>query len=211
MTTVGFRLGRDIQAFITAEEFPTHYDRPAFYLAVVGDLTLPATSGPPRRARNFGVAAPTNVGFTVMNLRPDLAQPGHNRPVEVTFQFLLVVRPVIELSGRYSASKLMNSLPQPGHDLPFISAPDRTPEGLLHSATCRVTYSSISTLAVNRPDGRFGQQCAGKPAFNGQSGSTAEIWLAVEKSPGTVPIDPLARNPQLTSINGGGIFLIKWN
>ena len=37
-----FRLGRDIQAFITAEEFPTHYDRPAVYLAVVGDLTLPA-------------------------------------------------------------------------------------------------------------------------------------------------------------------------
>ena len=44
---------------------------------------------------------------------------GHNRPVEVTFQFLLVVRPVIELSGRYSASKLMTSLPQPGHEPPL--------------------------------------------------------------------------------------------
>ena len=85
-----------------------------------------------------------------------------------------------------------------GHDLPLISAPDRTSEGLLHSETCRVTYSSISTLAVNRPGGQFGQQCAGKPAFNGQSGSTAEIRLAVEKSPGAVPIDPLARNPHLT-------------
>ena len=98
-----------------------------------------------------------------------------------------------------------------GHDLPFISAPDRTPEGLLHSETCRVTYSSISTLAVNRPGGRFGQQCAGKPAFNGQSGSTAEIWLAVEKSHGAVPIDPSARNPHLTYIKWGGIFLIRRN
>jgi hypothetical protein len=34
------------------------------------------------------------------------------------FQFLLVVRPVIELSGRYSASKLMTSLAHPGHQPP---------------------------------------------------------------------------------------------
>ena len=39
---------------------------------------------------------------------------GHNLPVRVTFQFLLVVCSVIELNGRYSASKLMTSLPQPG-------------------------------------------------------------------------------------------------
>jgi hypothetical protein len=39
---------------------------------------------------------------------------GHNLPVRVTFQFLLVMCPTIELSGRYSASKLMASLPQPG-------------------------------------------------------------------------------------------------
>jgi hypothetical protein len=31
---------------------------------------------------------------------------------------LLVVRPVIELSGRYSASKLMTALAQPGHNPP---------------------------------------------------------------------------------------------
>jgi hypothetical protein len=43
--------------------------------------------------------------------------PGHNRPVEVTFQFLLVGRLAIELSGWYSASKLMTALAQPGHDL----------------------------------------------------------------------------------------------
>jgi hypothetical protein len=45
--------------------------------------------------------------------------PGHNLPVRVTFQFLLVVRPVFQLSGRYSASKLMNSLPQPGQEQKF--------------------------------------------------------------------------------------------
>lgn len=44
---------------------------------------------------------------------------GHNPPVWVTFQFSLVVRPVIELSGRYSASKLMTALAQPGHNRPF--------------------------------------------------------------------------------------------
>jgi hypothetical protein len=45
---------------------------------------------------------------------------GHNLPVRVTFQFLLEVRPVIELSVRYSAVKLMNPLPQPGQDETFI-------------------------------------------------------------------------------------------
>jgi hypothetical protein len=43
-----------------------------------------------------------------------MAVTGHNLPVRVTFQFLLVVCPVIELNGRYSASNLMTSLPQPG-------------------------------------------------------------------------------------------------
>jgi len=42
---------------------------------------------------------------------------GHERPVGVTFQFLLEGRKVIELSDRYSASKLMTSL-QPGHNRP---------------------------------------------------------------------------------------------
>jgi hypothetical protein len=56
---------------------------------------------------------------------------GHNPPVGVTFQLLLVVRPVIELSGRYSASKLMTSLPQPGQIQPFCvqkTLPFRRPD-----------------------------------------------------------------------------------
>jgi hypothetical protein len=40
---------------------------------------------------------------------------GHNLPVGVTFQFVLVARSLINLSGRYSVSKLMTSLPQPGY------------------------------------------------------------------------------------------------
>jgi hypothetical protein len=44
---------------------------------------------------------------------------GHNRPVELTFQFLLVGRLAIELTGRYSASKLMSALAQPGHYAQF--------------------------------------------------------------------------------------------
>ena len=43
---------------------------------------------------------------------------GHEPPVAVTFQFLLVGRLVIELSGRYSASKLTTALAQPGHNPP---------------------------------------------------------------------------------------------
>jgi hypothetical protein len=41
--------------------------------------------------------------------------PGHHLPVGVTFQFSLVGRPVIELSGRYSASKLITALAQSSH------------------------------------------------------------------------------------------------
>ncbi len=44
---------------------------------------------------------------------------GHNWPVEVTFQFLKVVRPVIAVGVRYSASKLTPSLPQPGQQETF--------------------------------------------------------------------------------------------
>ena len=50
-----------------------------------------------------------------------MAVLGHNRPVEVTFQFLLASCPVTELSGRYSAGKLMTPLPQPGQQEPFVS------------------------------------------------------------------------------------------
>lgn len=42
----------------------------------------------------------------------------HNLPVRVTFQFLPVVFPVIELNGRYSASNLMTSLQQPDQERP---------------------------------------------------------------------------------------------
>ncbi|MFH1660394.1 MAG: hypothetical protein ABIG35_13885 [Pseudomonadota bacterium] len=35
------------------------------------------------------------------------AAVGHDLPVKVTFQFLLVVHPEIELSDRYSAGRLM--------------------------------------------------------------------------------------------------------
>jgi hypothetical protein len=49
-----------------------------------------------------------------------LSTTGHNRPVEVTFQFLLVLRPVIELNGRYSATKLTSLLPRPGHEEAII-------------------------------------------------------------------------------------------
>lgn len=50
---------------------------------------------------------------------PRQALAGHNLPVRVTFQFLLVVRPVIVLNVRYSASNLMTSLPQSGHYAQF--------------------------------------------------------------------------------------------
>ncbi len=40
------------------------------------------------------------------------AEFGQNLPVRITFQILLGVRPEIELSGRYSAGKLMTPLPQ---------------------------------------------------------------------------------------------------
>ena len=46
---------------------------------------------------------------------------GHNLPVRVTFQFLMLVCPVIELNGRYSAIKLTPSLPRPGHNRPVES------------------------------------------------------------------------------------------
>jgi esterase/lipase superfamily enzyme len=49
---------------------------------------------------------------------------GQKAPVEVTFQFPLVVRPLIVLSGRYSASKSMTSLTQPGHYLPLTVTSD---------------------------------------------------------------------------------------
>ena len=43
---------------------------------------------------------------------------GHNLQVGVAFQFLQVGRSMIEVNVRYSASKLMTSLPQSGHNRP---------------------------------------------------------------------------------------------
>jgi len=52
-----------------------------------GGLTLSATSGPSRRARNIRVVTARNVGFTAMNLEPHLAHPGHNRPLPILPEF----------------------------------------------------------------------------------------------------------------------------
>jgi hypothetical protein len=59
--------------------------------------------------------------------------PGHDLPVRVTFQFLLLVCPVIEVSVRYSAIKLMTSLPRPGQERPVIPIMALPFERLLHS------------------------------------------------------------------------------
>ena len=69
-----------------------------------------------------------NVGFLAQGHTHPI---GHNRPVEVTFQFLLVGRLAIELSGWYSASKLMTALAQPGQIQPFCvqkTLPFRRPD-----------------------------------------------------------------------------------
>jgi len=71
--------------------------------------------------------------FTASKLRPALPRFGHNRPVELTFQFLLVGRPGIELSGRYSASKKMTALAQPGHNQPYAKLGIGVIERLLHT------------------------------------------------------------------------------
>lgn len=44
-----------------------------------------------------------------------IAAFGQELSLGVTFQFLLVVCLLIELNGRYSASKFMTPMPQPGH------------------------------------------------------------------------------------------------
>lgn len=55
-----------------------------------------------------------SVRYSAIKLTRALPQTGHNLPVRVTFQFLLVVRPGIELNGRYSVIKLMLSVPRHG-------------------------------------------------------------------------------------------------
>lgn len=62
--------------------------------------------------------------------------------------------------GRFAATNLRPALARLGHDLPLISAPDRTPEGLDHSETCRPIYSSFSAKAEFWLLARLGRQCA---------------------------------------------------
>jgi hypothetical protein len=45
---------------------------------------------------------------------------------------------------------LLPALSRPGHDLPLISDPDRTSEGLDHSETCQPIYCSFSASVANR-------------------------------------------------------------
>ncbi len=85
--------------------------------------------------RIFPFRSPPDDRFVATNLNPTLARPGHNPPVGVAFQFLLVGRLSIELNGRYSASKLMTALAQPGHNRSVTYSRQRTIKGLLHSET----------------------------------------------------------------------------
>jgi hypothetical protein len=69
--------------------------------------------------RKLGEGQFKQFGLTGNKVRESaIPATGHNPPVGVTFQFLLLVGVVIELSGLYSASKLMTSLPRPGHNRP---------------------------------------------------------------------------------------------
>jgi hypothetical protein len=61
---------------------------------------------------------------------------GHNLPIRVTFQFLLAVRSVTQLSGRYSVSKLRSSLPQLGQEQSVRLAKSWSFERPLHFETC---------------------------------------------------------------------------
>ena len=78
------------------------------------------------------------------------SESGHNLAVAVTFQFLLVVRPVIELSGRYSAIKLMTSLPQPGQLQTFAVPPEQSFRGPVQSETCLTAYECSSVKTASR-------------------------------------------------------------
>ena len=61
-----------------------------------------------------------NGRYSASNFMTSLPQPGHNPPVEVTFQFQQVGRPVIEASVRNPAIKLTPSLPQAGQKRSFL-------------------------------------------------------------------------------------------
>ena len=59
-----------------------------------------------------------------------------------------------------------------GHDLLVIFAPDRTPEGLVHSPTCRPIYSSSSANPVIQPALGYGSYETARE----------RIWLATTSS-----------------------------
>lgn len=77
------------------------------------------------------------------------AQIGHYRPVDVTFQFLLVGPPVIEVSVRYSAIRLTTSLPRPDYELPVDVAIQFTRFGRGSSLANR-QYSASNLTASSR-------------------------------------------------------------
>ncbi len=126
-----------------------------FYEAAVRDLRQSAISCPWRLHLDFSCQVESNGWFSAIKLIARISGPGHNPPVGVTFQFLLVVRPVIELSGRYTASKLMTSRPQPGQERKFDTSGKRSLERLLRlkpDATlrdsCRAQVAALEYIEV---------------------------------------------------------------
>jgi hypothetical protein len=75
---------------------------------------------------------------------------GHNRPVEVTFQFLLLGCPVIELSGRYSASELMTPQPQPASSGRSFNSKSSHSNDRIQPATCQT--ANILTIVFTSAD-----------------------------------------------------------
>jgi hypothetical protein len=84
-----------------------------------------------------------------------LSTSGHNLPVRVTFQFLLVVCPVIKLNGRYSAVKLMNPMPQPGQlrSLVLLLQIGHSLASITRSRSIQPALSSILSRASARIGG----------------------------------------------------------
>lgn len=101
---------------------------------------------------------------------------GHNPPVGVAFQFLLVGRLSIEFNGRYSASKLMTAVAQPGHNPPVSRSQQRSFERRLRSETCRMTYFRTSASAVIGVLRHQRRQCAGQRSKDWKSARTS-AWL----------------------------------
>ena len=54
----------------------------------------------------------------------------------------------VESIGWFSAFKLIARISGPGHSQPVRSTQDRTPEGQVHSKTCRMAYCGCSAIAA---------------------------------------------------------------